>query len=190
MPPTPPIGRRLLVSAIALATTFIVVKDCGYNSGRGVSGVDGTSVFAETMPPADAYATRTPPNPKQGTTLETIEGYVTGAQTHGAGWVQLVFHHLCDGCDAYSITPGQLRLAPGLAARPGGEQRGRPNHARGDRRLGATASTTVITQGRRPLSRSDCARCASPCTSQRPHGGSAAPVGCDDRLRLRCRRLP
>jgi endoglucanase len=85
-----------------------VVRDCGYNSGRGVSGVDGTSVFAETIPPADPYATRTPPNPKQGTTLETIEGYVTGAVTHGGGWVQLVFHHLCDGCDAYSITPANF----------------------------------------------------------------------------------
>jgi len=85
-----------------------VVRDCGYNSGRGVSGVDGTSVFGETIPPADAYATRTPPNPKQGTTLETIEGYVTGAVTHGGGWVQLVFHHVCDGCDAYSITPANL----------------------------------------------------------------------------------
>jgi hypothetical protein len=85
-----------------------VVRDCGYNSGRGVSGVDGTSVFAETIPPADAYATRTPPNPKQGTTLETIEGYVTGEVTHGGGWVQLVFHHLCDGCDAYSITPANF----------------------------------------------------------------------------------
>jgi endoglucanase len=85
-----------------------VVRDCGYNSGRGVSGVDGMSVFAETIPPVDAYATRTPPNPKQGTTLETIEGYVTGAVTHGGGWVQLVFHHLCDGCDAYSITPANF----------------------------------------------------------------------------------
>jgi hypothetical protein len=85
-----------------------VVRDCGYNSGRGVSGVDGTSVFAETIPPGDPYATRTPPNPKQGTTLETIEDYVTGAVTHGGGWVQLVFHHLCDGCDAYSITPANF----------------------------------------------------------------------------------
>jgi endoglucanase len=85
-----------------------VVSDCGYNSGRGVSGVDGTSVFAETIPPADAFATRTPPNPKQGTTLATIEGYVTDAATHGGGWVQIVFHHLCDGCDAYSITPADL----------------------------------------------------------------------------------
>jgi peptidoglycan/xylan/chitin deacetylase (PgdA/CDA1 family) len=87
------------------AGTEQVVEDCGYNSGRGVAGVNGTSVFAETIPPADPYATRTPPNPKQGTTLETIQGYVTDAVAQGGGWVQLVFHHLCDGCDAYSITP-------------------------------------------------------------------------------------
>ena len=82
-----------------------IVRDCGYNSGRGVSGVDDRKTFAETIPPLDAYATRTPPNPKQGTTLATIESYVTAAEQHGGGWVQLVFHHLCDGCDAYSISP-------------------------------------------------------------------------------------
>jgi len=85
--------------------TEAVVAACGYNSGRGVSGVDDTKTFAETIPPADAYATRTPPNPKQGTTLATIESYVTAAEANGGGWVQLVFHHLCDGCDAYSISP-------------------------------------------------------------------------------------
>jgi peptidoglycan/xylan/chitin deacetylase (PgdA/CDA1 family) len=87
----------------------LVVHDCGYNSGRGVSGVNDRRVFAETIPPLDAYATRTPPNPKQGTTLATIEGYVTAAEANG-GWVQLVFHHVCDQCDAYSITPANLSL--------------------------------------------------------------------------------
>src|SRR5215472_1833299 len=81
-----------------------IVAACGYNSGRGVSGVDDRKVFAETIPPADAYATRTPPNPKQGTTVATIERYVTAAEQHGGGWVQLVFHHICNSCDAYSIT--------------------------------------------------------------------------------------
>jgi endoglucanase len=81
------------------AGTKQVVSDCGYNSGRGVAG--GT----ETIPPLDAYATRTPPNPKQGTTVATIESYVTDAEQAGGGWVQLVFHHLCNQCDAYSITP-------------------------------------------------------------------------------------
>jgi peptidoglycan/xylan/chitin deacetylase (PgdA/CDA1 family) len=86
------------------AGSELIVKACGYNSGRGVSGVNDTRVFAETIPPADPYATRTPPNPKQGTTLATIEGYVTAAEQNGGGWVQLVFHHICDSCDAYSIT--------------------------------------------------------------------------------------
>jgi len=81
-----------------------VVQACGYNSGRGVSGVNDTRVFAETIPPADPYALRTPPDPKQGTTVATIEGYVTAAEQHGGGWVQLTFHHVCSGCDAYSIT--------------------------------------------------------------------------------------
>jgi endoglucanase len=79
-----------------------VVKDCGYNSGRGVAG--GT----ETIPPLDPYATRTPPNPKQGTTVATIESYVTAAEQSGGGWVQLVFHQLCNQCDAYSITPADF----------------------------------------------------------------------------------
>ena len=91
------------------STTEQIVAACGYNSGRGVSGVDDTKVFAETIPPLDPYATRTPPNPKRGTTLATIEGYVTTAEQHGGGWVQLVFHHVCDGCDAYSITAANFQ---------------------------------------------------------------------------------
>jgi hypothetical protein len=30
------------------------------------------------------------------------------AEQNGGGWVQLVFHHLCDQCDAYSITPANF----------------------------------------------------------------------------------
>jgi peptidoglycan/xylan/chitin deacetylase (PgdA/CDA1 family) len=81
-----------------------VVQYCGDNSGRGVSGVNDNTVFAETIPPLDPYATRTPPDPKQGTTVATIEGYVTAAEQNGGGWVQLTFHHICNSCDAYSIT--------------------------------------------------------------------------------------
>jgi peptidoglycan/xylan/chitin deacetylase (PgdA/CDA1 family) len=91
------------------ASTEQIVAACGYNSGRGVSGVNDTKVFAETVPPADPYATRTPPNPKQGTTVATIEGYVTAAAANGGGWVQLVFHHICNSCDAYSITTANFQ---------------------------------------------------------------------------------
>jgi len=85
-----------------------VVRECGYSSARGVSGVDGRTTFAETIPPRDAYATRTPQLPKRSTSLATIKRYVTDAEQHGGGWVQLVFHNLCNGCNTYAITPADF----------------------------------------------------------------------------------
>jgi hypothetical protein len=65
-----------------------VVANCGYTSGLTVSGVTDRKVFGETIPPLDPYATRTPPNPKQGTTVATIEGYVTAADLGAlAAWL-------------------------------------------------------------------------------------------------------
>ena len=46
---------------------------------------------------------------KSGTTLDTIEGFVTGAEQHRGGWVQLVFHHICDHCDSYSVTAADFQ---------------------------------------------------------------------------------
>jgi peptidoglycan/xylan/chitin deacetylase (PgdA/CDA1 family) len=86
-----------------------VVQYCGDNSARTVTGVNDKTVFAETIPPADPYATRTLPDPKQGTTVATIEGYVTAAEQNGGGWVQLTFHHICNSCDAYSITATDMQ---------------------------------------------------------------------------------
>ncbi len=78
------------------------VQTCGYNSGRGVSG------GPETIPPLDPYATRVFASVKGSTSLATIEGYVTQTEAAGGGWVQLVFHHVCDNCDVYSITPANF----------------------------------------------------------------------------------
>ncbi len=71
--------------------------------------------FGETIPPADAYATRTPPNPKTATKLSTLELYVLNAEadTQPTDWVQFVFHRVCDKttgghCGAYSISPGKF----------------------------------------------------------------------------------
>src|SRR5262252_4884614 len=86
-----------------------VVQYCGDNSARSVTGVNDRRVFAETIPPLNAYATRTPADPKQGTTVATIEGYVSSAEQNGGGWVQLTFHHICAGCDAYSITAANMQ---------------------------------------------------------------------------------
>jgi len=63
-----------------------------------------------TIPPLNVYTTRTPADPKQGTTVATIEGYVTSAEQNGGGRVQLTFHHICDGCDAHSITAANMQL--------------------------------------------------------------------------------
>ena len=92
-----------------------VVHYCGYNSGRGVTGVSKTGPFGETVPPANAYATRTPPNPKTATKLSTLESYVLNAEAdaQSTDWVQFVFHRVCDKstgghCGAYSISPPKL----------------------------------------------------------------------------------
>jgi peptidoglycan/xylan/chitin deacetylase (PgdA/CDA1 family) len=85
-----------------------VVRDCGYNSGRGVAGISKTGPFAETIPPLDPYATRTPPNPKKSTKLSTLELYVLNAEANGGGWVQFVFHRLCEQCGPYAITPAKF----------------------------------------------------------------------------------
>ncbi len=78
------------------------LKDCGYNSGRTVAqGPD-------TIPPHDPYATWAMPSVKNSTSVATIEGWVTQAEQSGGGWVQLVFHHVCDNCDVYSITPANF----------------------------------------------------------------------------------
>ena len=100
------------------ATSEQVVRYCGYNSGRGVSGVSKRSSgpFGETIPPADRFATRTPPNPKKATKLSTLELYVTNAEndtSQTTDWVQFVFHRVCDRstgghCGAYSISPSKL----------------------------------------------------------------------------------
>jgi hypothetical protein len=99
------------------ATSEAVVRYCGYNSARTVSGVTKKHAgpFGETIPPVDAYATRTPPNPKKATKLSTLELYVQNAEAdpQSTDWVQFVFHRVCDRstgghCGAYTISPSKL----------------------------------------------------------------------------------
>ncbi|HET9657255.1 MAG TPA: polysaccharide deacetylase family protein [Kineosporiaceae bacterium] len=86
------------------------VQGCGYNSGRqigdirspqGCSGCD----YAEGIPPADPYYTRAPDSVQSTWSPADIEGLVTQAQNNGGGWVQVTFHHICDGCDIYGVSP-------------------------------------------------------------------------------------
>jgi peptidoglycan/xylan/chitin deacetylase (PgdA/CDA1 family) len=97
------------------AATQAIPQECGYNSARWILGVYSPSCqrascpFAESIPPVDPYLTRTPQNILETDSLANIEGYVTQAQQHGGGWVQIVFHHICDQCDTYAVTEPVFR---------------------------------------------------------------------------------
>jgi peptidoglycan/xylan/chitin deacetylase (PgdA/CDA1 family) len=78
-----------------------MVNQCGYLSARTVGGLRSGNQcsgcpFAETLPPLDAYATRTPEDISSSTSLAQMETYVTQAEQNGGGWVQLVFHGIGD----------------------------------------------------------------------------------------------
>jgi hypothetical protein len=96
------------------AATPGIVRSCGYLSARGAGGLEsqggcyGPCPPVESIPPADRWVTRTVDSVLVTTSLRTIEGYVTRAQRVGGGWVQIVFHYVCDRCDEYSITPQAL----------------------------------------------------------------------------------
>ncbi|MGI5862038.1 MAG: polysaccharide deacetylase family protein [Myxococcales bacterium] len=90
-----------------------VVAECGYTSARDVSGIRSptgcfTCPYAETIPPGAPYLVRSTPSVRRTTTLEVLKGYVTQAEQHGGGWVPIVLHHVCDGCNEYAISEATL----------------------------------------------------------------------------------
>lgn len=76
-----------------------IVRDCGYFSGRATGGISASGpVYAETVPPLDAYATRTwtAPTPSSSPIqLSDMQAAVNAAASHGGGWVQIVIHRVC-----------------------------------------------------------------------------------------------
>jgi len=74
-----------------------VVKDCGYNNARIVTG------GPEVVPPGDAFALQAMPYIVQDTDFSKMFRYVQEVAGEGGGWAIFVFHHVCDGCDQYSI---------------------------------------------------------------------------------------
>jgi len=84
-------------------------KDCGYNSARLTSDLKAPTscancAVAETIPPVNPYAIRTPSTVRSTYTLDDMKATVTRAEEGGGGWVPLVFHHICDACVTNSIT--------------------------------------------------------------------------------------
>ncbi len=95
------------------ATVRQIVRDCGYNSGRLVGGLFSGSTctscpYSNARPPADPYQIRTNDSVKSTTTLAQLQQYVTQVEQRGGGWVPLVFHHVCNGCDPNSVSPTTL----------------------------------------------------------------------------------
>jgi peptidoglycan/xylan/chitin deacetylase (PgdA/CDA1 family) len=92
-----------------------IVRNCGYSSGRrswglctiGLFPPNCDNVVAEPVPPQDTFAMRTIQSLRAWNTLSDVQGVITRAESGGGGWVTLVFHHICDGCDpdGYSVTP-------------------------------------------------------------------------------------
>ncbi|WP_423182861.1 polysaccharide deacetylase family protein [Arthrobacter sp. NyZ413] len=89
-----------------------LVKQCGFNSARGLGDIaapdpaPATLPVAETVPPANPYDTAAPDEVDSTWTLQSLENEVTHAQAAGGGWVQLTFHHIAVGTDpTLTITP-------------------------------------------------------------------------------------
>lgn len=95
------------------ATSEAVAQSCGYSSARKVAGIRDANCtlcpFAETIPPRDPYATRTVEAVSSTTTLASMQNSVMEAENNGGGWVQFVFHVICDACSNSDATsPAQL----------------------------------------------------------------------------------
>jgi hypothetical protein len=88
------------------STVKSIVRDCGYNSARTTNQISPPP--AESIPPQDPYATRVAGAAGSNVSLSTLQSYVTKVEQNGGGWAQLVFHQICDGCDANSIPVSTL----------------------------------------------------------------------------------
>ena len=103
------------------ASVVATVQSCGYRSARTLYGIDCAStgcVNAESIPPANTYAIRTPILFSSSSVAGDFEAVVVNAEQGGGGWVPFVMHHVCEGCAVNSISTGTLTsFADWLAAR-------------------------------------------------------------------------
>ncbi|GAA3862224.1 hypothetical protein GCM10022381_03050 [Leifsonia kafniensis] len=104
--------------------TETIVKNCGYNSARGLGdiqtrfGCTGCDL-TESIPPADPYLTQAPDEIDNTWTLADLQKTVTQAEAAG-GWMQLTFHHIGPASsDPLTVSPALFtQFAAWLKARP------------------------------------------------------------------------
>jgi hypothetical protein len=116
-------GFRITSFAYPFASTsdavLQVVRDCGYNSARGLGDLESKvpeSVgfgFAEAIPPLEPMLTKAPDQIDNTWTILDLKNLVTKAQPAG-GWVQLTFHHIGDGIDPTTNTADPLTVSTPL----------------------------------------------------------------------------
>lgn len=86
-----------------------IVRQCGYNSARDVGGLRSAGAcpgcpWTNPVPPANLFGVRTNDSIHTDTTLRTMQQYVIDAENNGGGYVPIVFHHVCDGCNPDSVS--------------------------------------------------------------------------------------
>ncbi len=89
---------------------------CGYDSARTTndfSTENCTLVCSETIPPQNPYATGVVAASGEygleySQSVSQIENEITKAENDGGGWVQIIFHQICEGCESLATTPAQL----------------------------------------------------------------------------------
>ncbi len=87
-----------------------MLKQCGYAGARTVH--DGPQHFPLTNP----YTVAAMPYVVADTDMGKIQRYINGSRKEDADWVVLIFHHVCDACDYFSVQPSLMdKLIPWLA---------------------------------------------------------------------------
>lgn len=85
------------------------VKDCGYNSARGLGGTKSiigceACPVAEDLVPKSPFHTLAPAMVDADWKLQDLQNLVTDAEESGGGWMQITFHHLCPAtCNELSV---------------------------------------------------------------------------------------
>jgi peptidoglycan/xylan/chitin deacetylase (PgdA/CDA1 family) len=120
------------------ATIESEVQNCGYNNARTAGSLSATGpTYAETLPPKNWLALRAYA-PSGQISLASLESLVTGAASHGNGWIPVVIQKVCshaldpNNYGACTSSSGWIDLADLNsflswvlnAGRPGGAQAG------------------------------------------------------------------
>jgi len=91
-----------------------IVHECGYQSARATAGLRSPDcpgcASAESIPPANPMAIRTPGELDRSWTLAGLKALVTSVERGGGGWLPLVFHHVCSGraCSGLAVPARML----------------------------------------------------------------------------------